>query len=42
MKLMDESGITLEGIYFHNCMQEVLRDLQGKKADPYSVLSGDQ
>lgn len=32
MKLMDESGITLEGIYFHNCMQEVLRDLQGKKA----------
>ena len=32
MKLMDGSGITLEGIYFHNCMQEVLRDLQGKKA----------
>ena len=32
MKLMDESGTTLEGIYFHNCMQEVLRDLQGKKA----------
>ena len=32
MKLMDESGITLKGIYFHNCMQEVLRDLQGKKA----------
>ena len=32
MKLMDESGTALEGIYFHNCMQEVLRDLQGKKA----------
>lgn len=32
MKLMDESGTTLEGIYFHNCMQEVLRDLQRKKA----------
>lgn len=31
MKLMDESGTALEGIYFHNCMQEVLRDLQDKK-----------
>ena len=31
MKLMDESGTALESIYFHNCMQEVLRDLQDKK-----------
>lgn len=31
MKLMDESGTAMEGIYFHNCMQEVLRDLQDKK-----------
>ncbi len=31
MKLMDESGTALEGIYFHNCMREVLRDLQDKK-----------
>lgn len=30
MKLMDESGMTLEGIYFNNCMQEVIADLQKK------------
>ena len=30
MKLMDESGMTLEGIYFKNCMQEVIADLQKK------------
>ena len=30
MKLMDESGRAIEGIYFHNCMQEVLADLQKK------------
>lgn len=30
MKLMDESGTTLEGIYFNNCMQEVIADLQKK------------
>ena len=30
MKLMDESGRAMEGIYFHNCMQEVLADLQKK------------
>ena len=30
MKLMDESGMTLEGIYFNNCMQEVIEDLQKK------------
>lgn len=30
MKLMDESGMTLEGIYFNNCMQEVIVDLQKK------------
>lgn len=30
MKLMDESGMILEGIYFNNCMQEVIADLQKK------------
>ena len=30
MKLMDESGMTLESIYFNNCMQEVIADLQKK------------
>lgn len=30
MKLMDESGMTLEGIYFNNCIQEVIADLQKK------------
>ena len=30
MKLMDESGTTLEGVYFNNCMQEVIADLQKK------------
>lgn len=30
MKLMDESGMTLEGVYFNNCMQEVIADLQKK------------
>ena len=30
MKLMDESGTALEGIYFNNCMQEVIADLQKK------------
>lgn len=30
MKLMDESGMALEGIYFNNCMQEVIADLQKK------------
>lgn len=30
MKLMDESGMTLEGIYFNNCMQEIIADLQKK------------
>ena len=30
MKLMDESGMTLEGIYFNNCMQEVIADIQKK------------
>ncbi|MBS6396915.1 MAG: single-stranded-DNA-specific exonuclease RecJ [Clostridiales bacterium] len=30
MKLRDESGAVLEGIYFHNCMNEVLEDLQKK------------
>ena len=30
MKLMDESGMTLGGIYFNNCMQEVIADLQKK------------
>lgn len=31
MKLMDESGMTLEGIYFNNCMQDVLKDLQDRQ-----------
>lgn len=30
MKLMDESGKIQEGIYFSNCMQEVLADFQNK------------
>ena len=30
MKLRDESGVTLEGIYFQNQMQAVLADLQKK------------
>ena len=30
MKLRDESGGILEGIYFRDCMQEVLADLQKK------------
>lgn len=30
MKLRDESGTALEGIYFSSCMQEVLADLQKK------------
>lgn len=30
MKLMDESGTALEGIYFSSCMQEVLLHLQRK------------
>ncbi|MCD8249795.1 MAG: single-stranded-DNA-specific exonuclease RecJ [Lachnospiraceae bacterium] len=28
MKLQDESGVSLDGIYFHDEMQEVLQDLQ--------------
>lgn len=30
MRLQDESGGVLEGIYFHDCMNEVLKDLQKK------------
>ncbi|MCI8428734.1 MAG: single-stranded-DNA-specific exonuclease RecJ [Lachnospiraceae bacterium] len=31
MKLMDESGMVREGIYFSSCMQEILEDLKKKK-----------
>ena len=30
LKLQDESGVALEGIYFKNCMNDVLGDLQTK------------
>lgn len=31
MKLMDESGMAREGIYFSSCMQDVLEDLQSRQ-----------